>query len=166
MGREGKWEERIAGLVLRSRLIILSMGLSLFTLTEEFSNAFRARICCALLACLLPLAPAGKTEMLSADQTQSVMFLSSLPNNLPLETSLLVSAFQFFGNKENNKGEDELRFFYIFTKNDHGRETFLSQWLSCGVLHFLCTSNQHNQTLSPLSWGPLQILVQCLFLQR
>lgn len=67
MGREENRKEEVAGLVLRSSLKILSLGLSLSTLTEEFSNAFRARVHYALLACLLPLAPAGKTEMLSAD---------------------------------------------------------------------------------------------------
>lgn len=116
--------------VLRLSLKILSLGLSLSTLTEQFSNAFKAGVQLCSVACLLPVAPAGKTEMFSADQNWSVMFLFSLPNNLPLETLLLVSAFQFFGNKEDNKGEDELRFFYIFTENDHGRETFLNQWFS------------------------------------
>lgn len=38
-----------------------------------------------------------------------------LPPNSPLETLLLGLAFQFFGKKENNKGEDKLRFFYIFS---------------------------------------------------
>ena len=44
----------------------------------------------------------------------------SLPNNSPRGMLLLGLAFQFFVKKENNKGEDELRFFYIFTENDHG----------------------------------------------
>lgn len=44
----------------------------------------------------------------------------SLPNNSPRGMLLLGLAFQFFVKKENNKGEDELKFFYIFTENDHG----------------------------------------------
>lgn len=70
----------------------------------------------------------------------------SLPNNSLWGMLLLGLAFQFFVKKENNKGEDELRFFYIFTESDHRRETFPSQWVSCGALQSLCTSNQPNRT--------------------
>ena len=87
----------------------------------------------------------------------------SLPNNSPRGMLLLDLAFQFFGKKENNKGEDELRFFYIFTENDHGWETFPSQWGSCGALQSSCSSNQPNWTPPVLSQGPLQRLARWLF---
>lgn len=109
-----------------------------------------------------PPAPTGKTAMLSAGWNRREILLPSLSSHSPLEMLLPALAFQFFAKEENNKREDELRFFYIFTANDHGQETFPSQWLSCGALQSLCTRNQHHRTLPSLCQRLLQGLAWCL----
>lgn len=76
-----------------------------------------------------------------------------LPPNSPLETLLLGLAFQFFGKKENNKGEDKLRFFYIFSWK-WARTGNLSQ--SMGLLwasQSLSICNQCSWTLPPFISG-------------
>lgn len=104
---------------------------------------------------------AGNDALCRLERARGTSF--SLPNNSLWGMLLLGLASQFFVKKENNKGEDELRFFFIFTENDHRWETFPSQWVSCGALQSLCTSNQPNRTPPLLSQGPLQRLARCLF---
>lgn len=55
-----------------------------------------------------------------------------------------------------------MRFFYIFTANDHGQKTFPSQWLSCGALQSLFTCNLHHRTLSSICQRLLQGLARSL----
>lgn len=165
MKREGKEVGRDPGLgdAWKNRIYGSSGPPWLMTLGMIFRSKGYS---CAPRTCLLPLVPAEKTAKLSAGWNRQETLLSSLLNSSPLEMLFLGLAFQFFGKKGNNKGEDELTdffFFCIFTENDHRQE--ISQWLSCRAFQSLRTSKLHNRPLSLLSQGPLQSLTWCLFLQ-
>ena len=134
------------------------LGLQLVwsTLIPNFSSDFSKPGDPAPAHTPAPPVPAGLTMMLSAvEWARGTSF--SLPNNSPQGMLLLDLAFQFFVKKENNKGEDELRFFYMFSENDHGWETFPSQWVSCGALQSLHQQSTQLDASSFISGTPSEI---------
>lgn len=94
------------------------------------------RLCSASL-------PPEDSNALRGGTGQRASFFPSSSSLLPLEMLLPALALQFFAKEENKKSDDELRFFYIFTANDHRQETFPGQRLSRGALPSGRTGHRH-----------------------